>query len=633
MGKISLNDFNKYTQSKEYTKGIYTESNKSSSNKYIPKNNGKYTPKSKIINVVFKNSKKTYDGVSAFITTPYDTRIISIIKNSPERFWHPDKKCWEVAKTYADDILNKLENLGYEITITDESTQTDIKEKFKHIDIPKDYKFKTKPYGQYQLDGIIYGINNNRFLLGDEQGLGKTYQALNIACIRKQLEGFKHCLVICCVNGNKYNWYEETFKHTYESAYLIGTRYKKTTGKPYIGSSADKLDDLKHMTKDFIQIINIEAIRFAIKEQKTTKTGKVKTVNRYPILDQINKLIDSGEIGYIIVDEVHKCKDSQSQQGQALLDMKCNCVAMSGTFLLNSPMDLFTPLKFVQAETHSLTQFKQHYCVMGGYGGHEIVAYRNLGELQTLLDKNMLRRLRKNELDLPPKIEIIKYVELSKEQRAIYDEIKAETTDAIKNIDRVKMKFTPLTMFTRMRQCTGNPAILTSKKVGNAKFEELINIAEELKMNNEKFIVYSNWTSVLNSAYELLRSKGFNPAIYTGENTDTRQEEKKRFKTDPKCTCICGTIAALGTGETLTEATTVIFLDEPWNKGTKDQAEDRTYRIGTKGSVNIITIIAKDTIDEKLHELVYKKGKMSDIIVDKEIDATANESMVKYLLS
>jgi SNF2 family DNA or RNA helicase len=89
----------------------------------------------------------------------------------------------------------------------------------------------------------------------------------------------------------------------------------------------------------------------------------------------------------------------------------------------------------------------------------------------------------------------------------------------------------------------------------------------------------------------------------------------------------------MGTGHTLTAASTVIFLDEPWNRGKKEQAEDRAHRIGTKGTVNIITLIAKDTIDEKLHEIVYKKGKMSDIIVDKEIDAVTNEKMVQYLLS
>ena len=119
----------------------------------------------------------------------------------------------------------------------------------------------------------------------------------------------------------------------------------------------------------------------------------------------------------------------------------------------------------------------------------------------------------------------------------------------------------------------------------------------------------------------------------SGENTDIREQEKKRFRKDDKCRCICGTIGAMGTGVTLTEATTVIFLDEPWNRGIKEQAEDRAYRIGTTSTVTIITIIAKDTIDEKLHELVYKKGKMSDIIVDKEVDAVTNEKMVQFLLS
>lgn len=626
---MSLNDFNAYINSKEYTQGITDKETKPCGSKY------NYVPKTKKpVNVLIKNSKKTYEGVSVFFTTPYDTNLINIIKSAPERFWHADKKCWEVAKRYSDGIIERIKKLGYEVIIEDVSK--DLKEtieKTSHIDIPKDYKFKTEPFEQYQLDGIIYGINNDKFLLGDEQGLGKTYQSLNIACIRKQLEGFKHCLVICCINGNKYNWEEEVVKHTYETGYILGTRYRKTTGKRYMGGSPDKLEDLKNLSSDFFQILNIEALRYSVTEKKITKTGKVKKVVQYPIVDQIVKLIEKGDIGYIIVDEVHKCKNSNSVQGDALLSLKCNCVAMSGTLLLNSPIDLYAPLKFVGAENHCLTQFKQHYCVFGGYGGHEIVSYRNLGELQTLLDKHMIRRLKKDELNLPPKIETVKYVEMDKTQQAIYDEIKEETKEAIKNIDKVTMKFTPLTIFTRMRQCTGNPNILTTQKVGNAKFDMLLEIANELRENKEKFIVYSNWTNVLNDAYKLLNDNGFNSALYTGENTKNREEEKTRFMTDSNCRCICGTIDAMGTGHTLTAASTVIFLDEPWNRGKKEQAEDRAHRIGTKGTVNIITLIAKDTIDEKLHEIVYKKGKMSDIIVDKEIDAVANEKMVQYLLS
>ena len=768
-GQMSFSDYTDNTNKSKYGNNLYSNTN------YY----GRVKEKEPVF-VEIKNSNKTYSGISGFIKSQYDPRLIEIIKSSPERYWHNDIKQWEVADTYLNNIIDKIKQIGYDVEVTNNCTQTTTQQYNAKIDIPSDYVFKTPPIADYQRDGVLYGINNAKFLLGDEQGLGKTWQAINIACIRKQLFGFKHCLIICCVNPNKYNWEEEVVTHSFEKGYILGTRYRKTTGKRYIGSGQDKLDDLCNMNDSFFQIINIEALRYSKQVEKTLKTGRVKKETTYPIAEQIKHLIDIGDIGYVIVDEIHKClsadtlisteagyipiselvnneinhtikvlsyntsnntfeyikpinwfknpitkelmeltfkdgavttkikctpthkiytlnrgficakditetdnvkgngiivklvskntvhysdyvydievpnihnyvannivvhncKDSTSQQGKALLsigkkdDGVFGNVGMSGTLLLNTPVDLYTPLKFVNAENHSLTAFKQHYCVFGGFGGHQIVNYRNLGELQTLLDSVMLRRLKKDKLNLPPKIEVIKYVELAKDQQAIYDEIKEETQANIeRNIDKVKINMTPLTMFTRMRQCTGNPNILTSKEISNAKFDMLKDIVTELNSNNEKFIVFSNWTSVLNGAYEFLQSMGLNPALYTGENTDIREQEKERFRKDDKCRCICGTIGAMGTGVTLTEATTVIFLDEPWNRGIKEQAEDRAYRIGTTSTVTIITIIAKDTIDEKLHELVYKKGKMSDIIVDKEVDAVTNEKMVQFLLS
>ena len=84
---------------------------------------------------------------------------------------------------------------------------------------------------------------------------------------------------------------------------------------------------------------------------------------------------------------------------------------------------------------------------------------------------------------------------------------------------------------------------------------------------------------------------------------------------------------------TLTKANTVIFLDEPWNKAIKDQAEDRAHRIGTKENVNIITLICKNTIDEKIHDLIEKKGVMADLLVDGKLDLQNKEQLVEFLLS
>ena len=88
----------------------------------------------------------------------------------------------------------------------------------------------------------------------------------------------------------------------------------------------------------------------------------------------------------------------------------------------------------------------------------------------------------------------------------------------------------------------------------------------------------------------------------------------------------------MGTGLTLTAATTVIFLDEPWTKALFDQAVDRAHRIGTKSNVTIYSLLCKDTIDMKIHDLIYKKGALSDAIIDGELTNNKTE-VINYLLS
>ncbi len=148
----------------------------------------------------------------------------------------------------------------------------------------------------------------------------------------------------------------------------------------------------------------------------------------------------------------------------------------------------------------------------------------------------------------------------------------------------------------------------------------------------KSFIVFSNWSSMIKSAYDML-SKYMKCEIITGE---TPQNDRMciidNFTNNSDC--ILGTVGALGTGFNLTAATTIIFLDSPWNRATKVQAEDRAYRIGTKSNVSIITLVCKDSIDERIEEIIYKKGIVSDVIVDMKVDLHQNKSaVVDFLLS
>lgn len=553
-----------------------------------------------MINIEVKEAVKVNGDRSAFISFPYDAELVNILRNEPNRFWHSKEKLWEIPARRLTEVVQLMGKR--EITITGE-----YQKKERAAIIPDGFEFKTKPF-EHQIEGFEYGLKYDRFLLGDEQGLGKTKQVIDIAVAKKLTKKYKHCLIICGVNGLKWNWQAEIGVHSNESSWILGTRYNGK-GKATVGSGKDKLADLTNLPESYFLITNVESLRDK------------------DICNKIKELCDDDTIGMVAIDEIHKCKNPASQQGKAILKILPETrIAMTGTPLMNSPLDLFIVLKWLGFEKHSFFQFKKHYCVMGGYGGYEVVGYRNLGELQENLDSLMLRRLKKDALDLPDKINSTEYVEMSKAQTIIYNEVKAEIKE---QIDKIKISNNPLAQLIRLRQATGFTGILSSQVKESAKLDRLEEIVEELAENKEKCIIFSNWTDMTAPTYE--RLKRFNPAIITGETKD-RVAEQDKFMNDGSCKCIIGTIGAMGTGLTLTAATTVIFLDSPWNRANKEQAEDRAHRIGTKSNVNIITLVCKDTIDERIEELVHQKGAMADALVDGKMD-TSKSQIIDFLLN
>ena len=325
----------------------------------------------------------------------------------------------------------------------------------------------------------------------------------------------------------------------------------------------------------------------------------------------------------IIADECHKMKNPDSEQGEQFLRLYADReIAMSGTPLMNTPLDLYLPLRWLGFEDHSFYQFKYHYCRLGGFGGREIVGYKNLSQLQSILDRMMLRRLKSDVVDLPDKIYINEYVDLLEKQKSIYDEVYKKTKQ---DIDLIISSPNPLSRLIRLRQATGYTGILSSTVQESAKLNRLEEIVEDIISNNQKVIIFSNWTQITDIVEE--RLKKYSPLVITGNTADElRPKIIEDFQNNDNCNILIGTVGALGTGVTLTSANNVIFMDEPWTDAQKEQAIDRTHRIGQTNSVNIYTLITKDTIDERVHELVRMKGDLSNAIIDKE-------ETVSFLLS
>lgn len=556
-----------------------------------------------MITIRVAKAEKCYEDYSLFISFPYNQSIIDSVRSFPTRYWDKDNKEWELPFSNFAKFLEMNQTEEFDITGPGIISKPEIK---------IDFDFKTKPF-EHQKVAFQFGMNHDRWLLGDEMGLGKSKQVIDIAVAKKQNLGYKHCLVICGVNGLKWNWRNEVYTHSDEEAWILGQKVKKN--RIMIGGNVDKSNDIDALRDGRISayfiITNVESLR-----------------SDY-IVSQLRELCDNGTIEMIAFDECHKAKNPSSQQGKGILKLKAKTmIAMTGTPLMNQPMDLFIILKWLGYESHSFYSFKNHYCIMGGFGGYEVMGYRYLDELQDRLNSIMLRRLKEEVLDLPEKTYINEYVEMTPKQAQIYK----ETTAEIKaNIDMVSKSPNPLAELIRMRQATGYTGILSSTIQESAKLDRMEELVEEAIENNKQVVIFSNWTQMTDVIYKRLRIKHATACI-TGETEDSiRQTFVDDFQAG-RAKVLVGTSGAMGTGLTLTAGTVEIFMDEPWNMALKEQCVDRCHRIGQKSNITIYTLMCAGTIDERIHEIVEKKGLMADALVDGRINIDKRE-LLDFLIA
>lgn len=590
----------------------------------------------------------------------YDPTLVAMIKQIPGKEWNPGEKLWRIHKDKLGMLLNMLKGSkyadAYELQSNEqigENAEIEPTTTIPNVDLTGIKLFVedgSKLY-PHQLDFMKYAIDRQRkgyrsgFLCADDPGLGKTIESVNYAMYNKLYNRYKHCLVICNVNTSKYNWQDDIRKHTNGkmNGYILGSRKRKHP-KPgqatyIVGSSQNKLDDLLcgHMYGDdtepelpYFIILNVEAIRM--------KVGK-----RYPIADKIIDMINDGELNMIIIDEVHKNMSPTSLQGKQILRIKdkthsrCTWVSLTGTPIVNKPTDVFLPMRLIDA--HNFTSYYkwcQYFCVYGGYGGHEVIAYRNIPRLKFMLQQNMIRRRKEDVLNLPDKIHMDVYVENTKYQSRLAEEV---TMDLIAHAEEIANDLNPMVRFLRLRQVNGSPELVdhdlrvdnTYLKY-NAKLVKLLELLEEIHERGEKTVIFSNWVEPLRTLFKFLASK-YKVCCFTGTMSEAeRQKHKRVFMNNPEYTVMIGTIGALGTTHTLTAANNIIFYDEPWTYADKLQAEDRCHRISAKKSVNVYTLISKDTIDERVHDIVYSKKDTSDYLVDNKLDFKNNPNLVATLL-
>lgn len=494
---------------------------------------------------------------------------------------------------YRAIYLDSLKNTKYNIIKTDNLFDNFIDKfyKFKDINLTLS-KDELKILRDYQVTGVkwLYTLAKTGFggILADEMGLGKTIQVIYyIKQMLKDNENNKFLIVV--PTSLAYNW-----DHEFDS---FGSNIKR---KICVGNKDKR-------TKILSDLNDTNVI-----------------ITTYGLLREDEELYNNLNFNTMVIDEAQNIKNNMA--GITKVVKKINAetkFALTGTPLENSILELWSIFDFIMpGYLASLTKFQSKYKIKDFDEDSEIL----IKGLSKQINPFILRRKKQDVVkELPDKLINDIYIELKDEQKKLYvaelERVKEEMEKIIETEGMNKARFLILQLLTKLRQICIDPSIVYDNyKDGSNKLEQLESIVNEYIKNNHKILIFSSFKTALNIVKEKLNKAKIKTYMIDGNvPAKDRIEMVDNFNNNDDVKVFLIMLKSGGTGLNLATADVVIHLDLWWNPQAENQATDRAHRIGQKNTVEVIHLITKGTIEEKILELQNKKRILSDKLIDGEI--------------
>ena len=462
---------------------------------------------------------------------------------------------------------------------------------FKH-----DYKRKSLklPKGlnadlrEYQKEGVNWLQSISEFKLGgvlaDDMGLGKTVQALTHILLEKEQGRLDNPVLIVCPTSVVYNWILESEKFT------------------------PNLKVLKLHGSDRSENFN------AISDYDIIITSYALILRDFEHLSELHYRM-------IILDEAQYIKNHLAKTTQKILNLNADTkLCLTGTPLENNLLELWSLFNF------ALPGYLGNKNLFGRFYKKPIEKEKDISRNKGLINRIspfMIRRSKdKVAKELPEKTEIIKYVELTKEQRDLYETIRVSMSDKVRQMissqgfDKSYIQF--LDALLKLRQICCHPQLLKSESAKSitqsAKLEKLMEMLEEMIAEGRSILLFSQFTTMLELIEKKCDAQGIEYVKIIGSTKD-RVKPIDEFNAG-KVNLFLISLKAGGTGLNLTKADTVIHYDPWWNPAVESQATDRAYRIGQDKPVFVYKLIVEKTIEEKILDLQNKKRELLDNLLD-----------------
>ena len=422
-------------------------------------------------------------------------------------------------------------------------------------------------------------------ILADEMGLGKTLQT--IAFIKSEVDGNEEKLpsLVVCPTSLVYNWESEINKFQQSLKCLVVS-----------GSKDAREDQLKEIEDSDVIITSYALIKRDIDQYKDIK------------------------FRYCFLDEAQNIKNPESLNAQSVKSIKAHSYfALTGTPIENSLTELWSIFDFIMpGYLLNHRKFSQKYEAPIIKNGDK----KALEELNKHTKPFILRRLKKDVIkELPPKIEHNMVVDMTEDQKKVYaaylQQAKEEIDNEIRDKGINKSKIKILSIITRLRQICCDPSTFIENYEGdNGKMEALKDIVQNNVNEGHKILLFSQFTSVLKNIGDMFQKENIKYMYLDGSvKAEARGEMVKEFN-EGEIPIFLISLKAGGTGLNLTSADIVIHYDPWWNPAVEDQASDRAHRIGQKKTVEVIRLIAKGTIEEKIHKIQEKKKEIINDVLE-----------------
>jgi SNF2 family DNA or RNA helicase len=438
----------------------------------------------------------------------------------------------------------------------------------------------------YQQKGVSFVVRAGRSILADDMGLGKTLQAIvSTEVMRREFKINK--AIIVCPTSLKYQWKNEIEKFAGNKNICVVEGNLLMRMKIYENNKYDY----------FILSYQVAA-------------------NDYGYLNNM-------QADMLILDEAQRIKNWRAKTSAKIKRIKTTyAIMLTGTPVENNVEELYSLMQIVNpyllGSKHNFLSKHQ----VKEKGTDKVIGYKDLNDIGVLLKEVMLRRTKKEVLkDLPARMDKNLFVPMTIEQLQMHEEFKEVVSKLVrkwKNMgflneeDRQRL----LNNLNLMRMVCDTTFIIDQETNYQTKLDELGNILDEIiSMPGEKVVIFSQWERMTRLVAKMLVEKeiGFQ-YLHGSIPSKDRQALFTHFNNDADCRVFLSTDAG-GLGLNLQAASYIINLDIPWNPAVLEQRIGRIYRLGQKKNVSIINLVAQNTIEERMLEVLkFKRGVAAGIL-------------------